>query len=474
MHIPVVDVFAGPGGLNEGFSQFRTKHGLPFFQSRLAAEMDENAVATLRLRKFFRICAQNKSLNKYKHYLNTHDSSVFKEDEDWVNSQSEVAKVELGIHEDNERFDKLLSSALDKTKPWVLLGGPPCQAYSNIRRWTYRTQDGFDLSNDHRAHLYKEYLRIIECFGPNIFVMENVKGILSSHFFERILNDLQKVRYKKLGYRIHSLVLPADEISRPHDFLVKAEDYGVPQSRHRVILLGVRTDIKSTPTNLKKSQQTTNVLDALGDLPKLRSGFSKDENSNDNWQSFVEVNLEKLCNELGQNKISVEMLEQSSQNFKPYKTNNPLKNFLYKDHLGFITNHETRGHISEDVKRYAFCALYGLKFGKSPKTTDFPAHLVPKHKNWQSGKFNDRFRVQLKDSPSTTITSHIAKDGHAYIHYDPAQARSLTVREAARLQTFPDNYHFEGPRTEQYKQVGNAVPPYLARQIAEIIYDLLS
>jgi DNA (cytosine-5)-methyltransferase 1 len=143
-----------------------------------------------------------------------------------------------------------------------------------------------------------------------------------------------------------------------------------------------------------------------------------------------------------------------------------------------ICNHSTREHMPRDLHRYLYAACFAQCYGQSPRLRDFPTDLLPDHDNVHlalngHGFFADRFRVQVGDRCATTITSHMAKDGHGFIHPDPKQCRSLTVREAARLQTFPDNYLFCGPRTQKYVQVGNAVPPLLAQGVARIVWTLL-
>jgi DNA (cytosine-5)-methyltransferase 1 len=165
-------------------------------------------------------------------------------------------------------------------------------------------------------------------------------------------------------------------------------------------------------------------------------------------------------------------------NFVPSRPRiyHPDDEWFLDPQIGGVCNHSTRSHIPEDLSRYLFAACYGRAKGRSPVLSEFPSSLLPDHHNvndaLKGGYFADRFRVQLAREPATTVTSHISKDGHYYIHYDPSQCRSLTVREAARLQTFPDNYFFCGPRTAQYIQVGNAVPPLLARQIAKVVYKV--
>jgi DNA (cytosine-5)-methyltransferase 1 len=168
------------------------------------------------------------------------------------------------------------------------------------------------------------------------------------------------------------------------------------------------------------------------------------------------------------------------KHFQPFDTTKNvmgtrLRNWYIDERLGGVIQHETRSHMRSDLHRYLFAAAYGRVKGVSPKIADFPTPLLPEHSNVSSEKvpFADRFRVQLEGSWSSTVVAHIAKDGHYFIHPDPSQCRSLTVREAARLQTFQDNYFFAGNRTEQYTQVGNAVPPLLARKIAGVVLKFM-
>lgn len=515
--IPVIDLFAGPGGLGEGFSRFPLEAEKKF-RIALSIEKDPYAHQTLTLRAFYRGFPEKDAPPDYYAYLRGEISK----DElfDAFPEQAKAAKEEarlLTLGEDDVR--PLIEERIRGRKDWVLIGGPPCQAYSLVGR--SRMLGGFskdanesleeferrktkEFENDHRHQLYKEYLKILADHAPPVFIMENVKGILSSKLggkpiFPEILKDLQSPRQslgikgEPLEYRIYSLSHPPSDLFgeglEPSEYIIKAEEYGVPQARHRVILLGIRTDVSSkAPGPLEKSPKRT-VSEAITDLPSRTSGVSKGEEQSPRkvleqipqapwwFDMFGDPKLESVQEEMERTLGKVRKTPSRGTQFSQSNGKTPSFDWYHDPELQGVCNHETRSHIPEDLHRYFFCSCFAKVKGRPPHLKDFPKGLLPKHKNVEEAlkgqKFGDRFRVQIKNKPATTVTSHISKDGHYFIHPDPKQCRSLTVREAARLQTFPDNYFFEGPRTSQFHQVGNAVPPYLAYQIAEIVSSVI-
>ncbi|PKH03580.1 hypothetical protein CXF72_05590 [Psychromonas sp. MB-3u-54] len=494
----------------------------------------------------------------------------------------EARRMTLGP--DKKDIHKAIQEQISQKTPTILIGGPPCQAFSTVGRSRRKghvtnnvvtNEDApavWDQDNDGRTWLYKEYIKIINDFKPEIFIMENVRGMLSAkvegeggekvHVWKQIFSDLNKPsnvlgkKSSKLEYDIYSLATDSkftgnsNELIKINsaDFVLHAKHYGIPQARERVILLGVRKNIskalgKDFVAILSKidKEQQTHVSDAIGDLPILRSGVGRQEHSFNGVDSPKKSCVKKADefnfwnNELKQklNDVIVRLqkssnshqkkvwdilnlaceghaeLAKQSRHFtdvtgKTFKSTNESvnkfsnlifirsatstrskKESVYVDQLKkwyapegtkkLVLNHETRTQMDSDLCRYIYSSSYSLIVpgeGEriNPRLPELEeVGLDPKgHKNKES--FLDRFRTQIWNKPATTITSHISKDGHYYIHPDPSQMRSFTVREAARIQTFPDNYFFEGPRTAQFIQVGNAVPPLLANKIAGVVY----
>ena len=521
--IPVIDLFAGPGGLGEGFSSLEN-NGERLFDIKLSIEMDEYAHQTLELRSFTRQFPIGQIPNEYYQLLQ--ETNLLRRTEvrnglfERYPAEAEITKNEawkatLGVIP-SEKVDERIQEQLNGERNWVLIGGPPCQAFSLVGR--ARRQETTELNHeDNRVYLYKEYLRIIAVHQPAVFVMENVKGLLSAKLgeekiFDWIKRDLNNPNIvfpesASARYRIFSLVTAAEEFdqqgnpiyNKDTDFLIEAEKYGVPQKRHRVILLGIREDLNLLPRTLQKAKRAISLNEVIGDLPKIRSGISKTvvgqelkegkskriyrniQDSDETWCNYISEFRSEIVTWNGfKNKINELPKERLSTGceYIPCATpsrKNPLYHWFLDNRLNGVCNHESRAHLLEDLLRYEFSSFFSATYKRFPKLEEYGKHsdkLIPDHKNVDSGKFTDRFRTQLADQPATTVTSHISKDGHYFIHYDPDQCRSWTVREAARVQTFPDNYLFCGPRTAQFHQVGNAVPPYLAKQIAEVVNDI--
>lgn len=503
----IVDLFAGPGGLGEGFASIVEEGHAPF-RIGISVEKEKSAHRTLTLRSFLReYRARHNALPRQ--FIDFHAGRVSEPDwsivdsDAWRHATEEARALELGTKVAATVIDDAIGKLKERYDETILIGGPPCQAYSLVGRSRSRGKADYVPEKDARHYLFREYIRVLDKLRPAAFVMENVKGMLSSTVesrlvFEMLIEDLSSLGtgqghlYELRAIRVDDDRASLREAAKRSDFIVRAEAFGVPQRRHRVIIIGIRSDLvgKAGDAAITLSGKARTVSDVIGTMPTLRSGLSRGRDDAANWQLGVAEAARQLTRlykgedkgALGKafssitRRIKKEAPEHRSASQLPtgYGTSNDeLLQWIERPEMLVLAQHETRGHMISDLGRYLFAAVYGNVNGYSPKAADFPLALSPDHANWNSGVFNDRFRVQLAGQPSTTVTSHISKDGHYFIHPDPVQCRSLTVREAARLQTFPDDYLFLGNRTEQYVQVGNAVPPFLARQIARLLLAAL-
>lgn len=409
-----IDLFAGAGGLSEGFIRAGYK---PIAH----VEMDEAACYTLQTRTAYHYLKKKNKYDEYVKYLkgeinrDTLYSLLPQEEKDSV--------INLALSdENNPTIFKRIDQLLGKEKVDLIIGGPPCQAYSLVGR--ARCENG--MENDPRNHLYLQYAQFLKKYKPKMFVFENVLGLRSAGggtYLEKM-----KAEFDRVGYEIQ-------------DFLLNANDFDVLQSRRRIIIIGYKKGSRIKVPELKPSKKTEfKVTSIFKDLPHLKAGEGQDKGS-------------RYAN----------------------GTNEYLEQAHIRNGIDVLTQHISRPHTKQDKEIYEI-AVTQLKEGTRLDYTTLPERLKT-HKNQHS--FFDRFKVvNDKATYSQTVVAHIAKDGHYYIHPDIKQNRSISVREAARLQSFPDDFYFEGVkegrnRTAAFKQIGNAVPPLMAEKIAHIITNLV-
>lgn len=403
-----LDLFAGAGGLSEGFNSVG-------FSPVAHIEMNSDAAYTLKTRACYYYLKDNGQLNLYYDYERgriTREELYAYVPVEVLDRVLNVTISDASIKSIFERVDELLH----RNPCWnntvdVLIGGPPCQAYSIIGRAVKED----NMENDPRNYLYKLYCRFLKKYQPRMFVFENVPGLLTANNGKHFEN--MKRYLKHVGYKIECKEL-------------NAKDFGVLQNRRRIVIIGWRSGEDFKYPDFIKVNHTYTVNDILRDLPIIQAGGN-------------------------------------GTRYRRVTPSNYLAEYGIRNENDVLTFHIARPHIERD--RMIYCRVIDAwnDGHRRLKYCDLSQELRT-HKNVTA--FLDRFKVVEGDTSAChTMMAHISKDGHYFIHPDRRQARSLTVREAARIQSFPDDYFFEGSRTAAFTQIGNAVPPVMAKAIAEAL-----
>jgi len=409
-----IDLFAGAGGLSEGF----VRAG---FNPIAHVEMNKDACDTIKTRTAYHWLKENGKVQEYYDYLKSENKN---KEELWKKVPENLINSVINKEISNKTVPDIFNSIdneLGNKQVDLIIGGPPCQAYSIVGR----ARDPKNMEEDPRNHLYKHYVKFLKKYQPKMFVFENVPGIFSAKNGEFLDKIFQSVR--RAGYE---LSLPTNKYK-----VLNSKDFGVLQDRKRVIIIGWKKELGLSYPEFDVTENKFEILkDLFSDLKPLKNG-------------------EGTLNAVKYKNNTTEYLKQSS----------------IRNGLDFVTQHIARPNNENDLEIYRI-AVDEWNKGKRLNYATLPSRLI-KHNNTKS--FTNRFQVVNGQGVSHTVVAHIAMDGHYYIHPDKKQNRSITVREAARIQSFPDDYFFEGSRTAAFKQIGNAVPPLMAEKIAEKIKEML-
>lgn len=308
----VIDLFAGPGGLGEGFASM-SEHGHEPFDIGISVEKETSAHRTLTLRAFLREY-RKKHGRLPEPFIDFHAGRIPEPDwsvvdpASWIVAKAEARALELGKPAAALAIDETIARLQRNFDDTILIGGPPCQAYSLVGRARAKGKVDYVPENDPRHYLFREYIRVLDRLRPAAFVMENVKGMLSSTIesrlvFEMLMEDLTSLGigrghfYELRAIRISDGKASLQDVVRPSDFVVRAEDFGVPQRRHRVIIVGIRSDLASGigSASLNVSPGSRSVNDVIGDLPPLRAGLSRSIDSDHAWRNTVISSAKQLA-----------------------------------------------------------------------------------------------------------------------------------------------------------------------------------